>query len=320
MALLELAGAYFLDLLLGDPRIVPHPVRWIGGMIGRVEKIVRTYASGAHMEKLGGVALLIVIVGCAYCGARLILQASATLSRVVEAIIVIYLAFTALATRSLADEAMAVYRSLGAGKIDEARKRLSFIVGRDTHELDEPEIVRATVETVAENASDGVGGPLFYLAVGGVPLALAYKAVNTLDSMVGYKNKQYLNLGWASARFDDLANYIPARITALALVVSALVQGKDCAGAWRTFRRDSRNHPSPNSGCPEAAMAGALGIRLGGLSHYGGIASHKPYIGDVKRPLTREVIQESVALLYGASFLMFLLALALIFLLEKAVL
>lgn len=320
MVLFELAGAYFLDLLLGDPRVAPHPVRWIGGMISRVEKLFRGCAFGAYRERVAGVALLVVVVGCTYGAAALALDAAAALSRVAAAIVATYLAYTALATRSLADEAMAVYRALDSGDVAKARERLSGIVGRDTDELDEPEIVRAAVETVAENSSDGVGAPLFYLAVGGVPLALAYKAVNTLDSMVGYKNDRYLNLGWASARFDDLVNYIPARITALALVVSALVLGKDFAGAWRIFRRDSKNHPSPNSGCPEAAMAGALGIKLGGLSHYRGLASHKPHIGDLKRPLSREVIKESVALLYGASLLMFLLALTVIFLVEKAVL
>ncbi|MDH4099322.1 MAG: adenosylcobinamide-phosphate synthase CbiB [Nitrospirota bacterium] len=316
MAILELAGAYILDLVLGDPRNAPHPVRWIGGLIGRMERGIRKVVSGERMEKIAGVVLLAVIVGGTYYVAWLTLKAAAV-SWIIEAVVVVYLAYTALATRSLADEAMAIYRLLAAENLPEARQRLSWIVGRDTGSLDEAEIVRATVETVAENASDGVGAPLFYLALGGVPLALAYKAVNTLDSMVGYKNERYRNLGWASARFDDLANYVPARLTALALVASAFVLRKDTAGAWRIFRRDRKNHPSPNSGCPEAAMAGALGVRIGGLSHYGGGASHKPLIGDAEKPLTRETIREGVAMLYSASFFMFLLAAALMFLLGK---
>lgn len=319
MVVLEFVGAFCLDLILGDPRRLPHPVRWIGRGIARVEAVLRRVTSGAPAEKAAGVALLGIVVITTYLLSFLALEAAGSLSLIFVSVLTVYLGFTALATRTLADEALAIYRALEAGDMAKARTRLSFIVGRDTLNLDEEEIVRATVETVAENASDGVGAPLFYLALGGVPLALSYKAVNTLDSMVGYKNERYRNLGWASARFDDAVNYLPARVTALALVAAAFVLGKSPGNAWRMVRRDGRNHPSPNSGYPEAAVAGALGVRLGGLNHYQGAPSLKPFIGEPVKGMTRDTIREAVALLYGASLLMFLCAVAVMVICGRAV-
>ncbi|HLO25804.1 MAG TPA: adenosylcobinamide-phosphate synthase CbiB, partial [Geobacteraceae bacterium] len=194
--------------------------------------------------------------------------------------------------------------ALARGDIGEARRNLSYIVGRDSANLDEPEIWRATVETVAENSSDGVIAPLFYLMLGGPPLALAYKAINTLDSMVGYKNEQYLQFGWASARCDDLANWLPARLTGLLMVLAAPLAGLSMTRAWWMMARDGHNHASPNSGIPEAAAAGALGVQLGGTNRYFGKPVAKPTIGDALKPLSREAYRGAVRLMYGAEGLL----------------
>ena len=197
---------------------------------------------------------------------------------------------------------------LDAKNLDGARNELSCLVGRDTSSLDEKGITRALLETVAENTSDGVIAPLFYLAIGGPPLAMAYKAINTLDSMVGYKNEKYLYFGRASARLDDIANYIPARITAILLAVAAFILRKDWRRAWRITLRDSGNHPSPNSGYPEAAVAGALGRRLGGLSYYGGMPSNKPFIGDDAGEFQVRDVREAGRLMLMTSALMVLIS------------
>ena len=218
--------------------------------------------------------------------------------------VAVFLAWTCLAARSLHGESRLVAEALARGDIGEARRYLSYIVGRDTADLDEPEIWRATVETVAENTSDGVIAPLFYLMLGGPVLALAYKAVNTLDSMVGYKNDRYLLFGWASARCDDLANWLPARLTGLLMVLAAPFTGLSLTGAWWIMVRDGRNHASPNSGIPEAAAAGALGVQLGGTNRYFGKPVAKPTIGDALKPLSREAYRGAVRLMYGAEGLL----------------
>jgi adenosylcobinamide-phosphate synthase len=200
-----------------------------------------------------------------------------------------------------------VAAALANGNRPEARKFLSYIVGRDTDNLEEPEIWRGTVETVAENSSDGVMAPLLFLMIGGPIAGLAYKAVNTLDSMVGYKNEQYLLFGRASARCDDLVNYVPARLTGMLLTVAALLPGLSMKNAWRVMRRDGRNHSSPNSGIPEAAAAGALGVQLGGTNYYFGKPVEKPTIGDPLQPLDRAAWQGAVRLMYAAEALLLLL-------------
>jgi adenosylcobinamide-phosphate synthase len=218
----------------------------------------------------------------------------------------VVLSWHCLAARSLQQESALVADALGGGDLAAARKSLSFIVGRDTADLAEPEIWRGAVETVAENSSDGVIAPLFCLMLGGPVLGLAYKAVNTLDSMVGYKNETYLLFGRASAKFDDLANWLPARLTGLLIVMAAPAAGLSAAGAWRIMRRDGRNHSSPNSGIPEAAVAGALGVQLGGTISYFGRPVAKPTIGDPRRPLDRRAWQGAVRLMYGAELLLLL--------------
>ncbi len=316
--------AYLLDLLFGDPQWLPHPVRAIGLLIQRFESILRRIARTPRTEKIAGVVLVFLIVFLVYFASQGIILIAHRFSSSLGFTISALLAYTTLAARGLADAARRVLKKLEEGDIEAARYELSLIVGRDTQSLDEPEIVRAVVETVAENASDGVIAPLFYLAIGGPALALAYKAVNTLDSMVGYRNARYLHFGWAAARLDDLANFIPARITAVLICLSAVMGRRltplvssailfprtgleprtvnsELFSPWRVLIRDCNNHTSPNSGYPEAAMAGALGIRLGGPSTYAGQLSLKPFIGEADRLIAKKHIEKSIQLLYSAT-------------------
>jgi adenosylcobinamide-phosphate synthase len=294
-------AAILLDLLLGDPRWLPHPVVWIGRLITALEKGLRRLIRN---ERLAGVLLLVTTVGIT-CGIALaVLKGAYAISPYMGFVVAVFLSYTSLAARSLHRESRLVADALARGNFVEARRYLSYIVGRDTAALDEPEIWRATVETVAENTSDGVIAPLFFLMLGGPPLALAYKAINTLDSMVGYKNERYLRFGWASARCDDLANWLPARLTGLLMVLAAPLAGLSARRAWWIMVRDSRNHSSPNSGISEAAAAGALGVRLGGTNRYFGKPVEKPTIGDALRPLSLEAYRGAVRLIYCAELLL----------------
>ncbi len=296
--------ALLLDLCLGDPRRLPHPVVGIGRMIAGLEKILRRLI---RSERLGGVLLLIVIVGVTYLAAVLRRKGAYAVHPYLGFAVAAVLSWTCLAARSLHVESKLVADRLTAGDLEGARLYLSRIVGRDTDGLTEPEIWRALVETVAENTSDGVIAPLFYLMLGGPALGLAYKAVNTLDSMVGYKNERYLLFGRASARFDDLVNWLPARLTGLLMVATAPLVRLSGKGAFRIMVRDGRNHSSPNSGIPEAAAAGALGVMLGGTNRYFGKPVEKPTIGDPLRSLSAESWRGVVRLMYGATALMLLL-------------
>lgn len=295
-----LIAAVLLDLLLGDPRWFPHPVVFIGRFITALEKVLRRLIAN---ETLGGVTLLVVTVGLTYGASWALLRGAYAVNSYLGLFVSVILSWSCLAARSLHLESKLVADVLAGGDLAAARRNLARIVGRDTAGLDEAEVWRATVETVAENSSDGVIAPLFFLILGGPPLALAYKAANTLDSMVGYKNERYLKFGWASARFDDLANFIPARLTAFLMTAAAPLVGLSGRGAWRIARRDSRNHSSPNSGFPEAAAAGALGVRLGGTNSYGGVRVAKPTIGESRKPLSAEAWRGAVRLMYGAEAL-----------------
>lgn len=288
--------AFFLDLLIGDPRWLPHPVRIIGKAIKVAEDLLRRLCTSTLREKGIGVLLVLLIVGLTAFGAFVVQRGigliSAHLSMYLGAALMVWFVATTIATRELLGSVQLVVNTVKTGNLADARCHLSMIVGRDTEDLSERDVIKAALETLGENLSDGVIAPLFYLAVGGLPGAMAYKAVNTLDSMVGYKNDRYLHFGWAAARLDDAANYIPARITGLLIVLAAFVTGVftkggspfgRAAGSFRILRRDGRNHTSPNSGVPEAAMAGALGIRMGGPSPYGGRIVEKPYIGEQER-------------------------------------
>ena len=306
-----LAG-YLLDLCLGDPHSMPHPVRAIGNLIVWLEKYLRP-AGKKHAtergERRAGVLFvcLVLLVTGSVAGAILWISrlGGIWIQTVVEAVMTYYL----LAARSLRDESMAVCRKLEAGEIEEARYAVSMIVGRDTKPLSEAGIARAAVETVAENASDGVIAPLFYLAIGGPLLGWLYKAVNTMDSMVGYKNDRYLHFGRAAAKLDDLVNLIPSRLAALLLIVSAYLLRYDGKTAYRIWRRDRRNHKSPKSAQTESACAGALGLRLAGDAWNFGKLVPKPYIGDEIHPIEPQDIRRVNRLMYGAAGIMGIIAL-----------
>ncbi len=277
-AALPLLLAVVADALLGDPPSWPHLVRVMGGAITSLEDwLRRRYASPAELG-LAGVVLVIAVVGGSWLAAALVLGLAGGLWRMLGMGLAALLAFQCLAAGQLWREARAVAQPLAAGHLAEARRRLALIVGRDTASLDEQGVARALIETMAENLNDGVVAPLFYLALGGAPLAVAYKAVNTLDSMVGYRNARYQDLGRAAARLDDVCGYLPARLTAVLLAVACPLLGLSAAQAWGAARSDHGQHKSPNSGWPEAAAAGALGVRLGGPSTYGGQLVDKPWI------------------------------------------
>ena len=298
-----LISAIILDLLIGDPRWFPHPVVYMGKLIMVLEKVLRRLVTN---ERVGGIILLVLTVSITVGLAFALLKVAYAVSPCLGFAVAVILSWSCIAARSLHRESRLVAYALGMGDLAAARRYLSNIVGRDTAELDEPEIWRATVETVAENTSDGVIAPLFYLCLGGPVLAIAYKAINTLDSMVGYRNERYLKLGRASARFDDLANFIPARITGLLMVASAPLFGLSAGNSWRIMRRDGRNHSSPNSGIPEAAVAGALGIRLGGTNLYAGKPVAKPTIGDAIQQISQASWRGAVRLMYGSEALLVL--------------
>ncbi|MBI5101064.1 MAG: cobalamin biosynthesis protein CobD [Nitrospirae bacterium] len=303
---LELTLAFLLDLAIGDPRWLPHPVRIIGSAVTRLENLLRPRLTGSR-EKMAGVVLVVLIVlpsaGVIALVERL-LRTEGGIPMVVGRAVIIYLVGTTLALRELTASAVKVIKAVKAGMADEARADLGMIVGRDTKTLTDDGVLRATIETLAENLSDGIIAPVFYLAIGGLPLAIAYKAVNTLDSMVGYKNERYIRFGWAAAKLDDIANYIPARVSGLLIALASFIvfRSVSIAGySFKTMLRDGRNHTSPNSGIPESAMAGALGVRLGGPSTYGGMVVDKPYIGDSRNDDYLAASNTAVTIVFAAS-------------------
>ena len=297
MTALEISAAYVVDLFFGDPPGYPHPVRLIGQTISLLEKKFLQRAHTPWMQRFFGVILAVTIVSGAGIFTWAIIWMAGWVHPLFSSVIVIFFAYTTLATRNLYDEPRKVIRALEQGDLNLARKEVGFLVGRDTDHLDEKEICRALIETVSENTSDGIVAPLFYLLIGGPPLAMAYKALNTLDSMVGYRNDRYRYLGWASARGDDLANLIPSRLTALLFILTSFILKKNWKATWRITWRDGRKSTSPNSGYPEAAMAGALGIRLGGKNSYFGRVEEKPFIGEPERSIDRNTVKESLHLM-----------------------
>ena len=288
-----------IDLLVGDPRVLYHPVRFIGLMIDFFEKVFRKlFRIGEQGEKVAGYFLLICVVLFSMAIPLIILiiayRAEFWIGFVLEA----FMCYQIFATKALKDESMKVYEKLREGDLQGSRFAVSMIVGRDTDNLDFKGITKATVETIAENTADGVIAPLFYMIIGGPVLGFAYKAVNTLDSMVGYKNKEYINFGRASARFDDVVNYIPARISACIMIFSSWLAGFNCKNAYKIYRRDRYNHKSPNSAQTEAVVAGALEIELAGDAMYFGELYKKPKIGDPIREIEALDIKKTNRLLY----------------------
>lgn len=308
--------AYPLDLVIGDPVWLPHPVRMMGKTILKVETLLRRYAKTPFAQKLAGIVLVIIIVLPAFIITALITGMVYHLHHrsliIMGNIILVCLVSTTIAVKELINEGKMVIKAVKDGKLETARSRLSRLVGRDTCTLSREKVLRATMETLSENLSDGIIAPMFYLAIGGLPFAMGYKAINTLDSMVGYKNERYMHFGFASARLDDIANYIPARITGtLIIITSMILYGWSTAvNAFHTMFRDGRKHPSPNAGIPEAAMAGALGVMLGGPSLYNGIPVEKPFIGtDTDNdPLLQS--GRSVSIVRFASFIGFCMTIA----------
>lgn len=305
-----LALAYSLDWLIGDPAWLPHPVRWMGRMISVGERLLRVMARGPITEFFAGGALALAVVGIFGVGSWLLLLWLRNWKPGLAFVVTVYFAASVLATRSLLDEARAVRRFMANQDLPSARRQLARIVGRDTENLSAAEVTRATIETLGESAADGIVAPMLYLAIGGVPLALAYKAVNTLDSVIGHRGKRYEFFGKSAARLDDVVNFIPARLTALLFVGAAWILRLDFRGAWRVMRRDGGKHSSPNAGRPEAAMAGALGVRLGGTNFYDGEAHHGQFLGDSHTDLDQQTLGNALRLTSCVSLLMFSLCLA----------
>ena len=302
MNLLSIYTGYALDLIIGDPYSFPHPVRYIGKLISIVEKQIRKITSSDKGLKIAGFFLWFIVVGATFGITTLVLQLF-KFNKVAYFIVNTILIYTTLATKCLKDESVKIYKVLKTGDLEKSRIQLSYIVGRDTTNLNEKEIVRATVETVAENTVDGIIAPLFYGFIGGAPLAMAYKAVNTLDSTVGYKNDKYYYLGFASAKIDDIANYIPARLGVILLSLGSLFAGFNFKNALKIGIRDRKNHKSPNCAFSEGAVAGALGIQLGGTNVYFGKEVYKPTIGDKTREIEIEDIVRTNKIMYSSSII-----------------
>ena len=296
-------GAYIIDILVGDPRWFPHPVVIVGRWTRFVEGKIRTHTTRAS-EKKRGIVLWFSVVIPTFFLTYGITEVSFSFGALCGMITTAMLASLTLATRSLYEESKAVIVALRCEDMEGARKNLSMIVGRDTENLDEAGILRAVIETVSENLSDGIVAPMFYLTVGGVPLAMAYKAVNTLDSMVGYKDAKYMDIGCFSAKMDDVLNWAPARITGFIITIASLILRFNWRDSWRIMRRDGRNHSSPNSGIPEAAAAGALGIQVGGKISYFGKITCKPTIGDRLKEIDKKDVKKAWAIMFTSSLLM----------------
>ena len=294
-----ISTAFLLDLILGDPGRFPHPVRAMGWFATRLETQTRKFSSAFR----AGIISTLAVVGSAFGITWLLLEGAALIHPLANFAVEAFLIYTTLSVRSLYDESRPVLQSLKSGDLPAARNWLSRIVGRDTVNLNKNEISRATVETISESFVDGVLAPLFFAFIGGAPLAMAYKAVNTLDSMFGYRNERYREFGTFPARLDDAANWIPARLSALLLPIATFFTGHNGWRALTTAFRDGRKHLSPNSGFPEAAMAGALGIQLGGSSSYQGTLVSKPTLGESLRNIDQNDIKQSQIIMITASVL-----------------
>lgn len=295
---------YFLDLAIGDPRWLYHPVCAIGKLIAFLEKgIRRMFPKTDRGELAGGVLEVLLVCAVCFCVPFACIHVLYAWNPVAGCILESFWCCQLLATRSLKTESMKVYDKLENGTLDEARYAVSMIVGRDTQSLTAEGVTKAAVETVAENTSDGVIAPMFYMAVGGVPLMFLYKGINTMDSMLGYKNEKYLYFGRCAAKLDDAANYLPSRISAWLMLLAGTLMGMDGHYAKKIYLRDRRNHASPNSAQTEAVMAGALKVQLAGNAYYFGKLYEKPSIGDPVRPIETEDIQRANNLLYVTSFL-----------------
>ena len=295
-----LISAYILDLIFGDPYSFPHPVKFIGNMIARLEKF---FFATLINKLLSGLITFLIVVVTTYFATVLLINISYSLNSYLGIAVEILLTYTVLSAKCLEVEAVKVQRELRAKNLENSRKSLSYIVGRDTKELDFSQIIKAVIETVAENTVDGVISPIFYLCLGGVPLAMAFKAISTLDSMIGYRNEKYEEFGKVSARADDVANFIPARLSVIFFTISAFLLRLDYKNAFLICMRDRKNHLSPNCAYSESLTAGALGIQLGGSHYYGGKLVEKQKIGDDLRKADVDDITNTVNMLRIVTFL-----------------
>lgn len=295
--------AYVLDLIFGDPQNIIHPVQIIGKMINIGEKSLlgKKYKSDRKYKFFAGMILNITVISLTYGITYLIRRTSE--NSIILTVAEIYLMYTIFSINSLAREGNRVYNILKEGNIERARKDLSYLVSRDTETMDEKMIIRSTMETISENTVDGIVAPMLYMFLGGLPLSMTYKAINTFDSMVGYKNEKYMDFGKFSAKLDDVANFIPARITGILIVIASMILGYDYKNSLKIFIRDRKNHSSPNSGHAEVRVAGALGVQFGGRVSYFGKEVDKPVIGDKIKDFELEDIKKNIKIMYAASFL-----------------
>ena len=303
--------AFLIDALIGDPRSRLHPVVLIGNLISLLEKLLRRDLDRPTKKILKGGVLVSVVVTVALLvglGIEVLMQDVPSLAAqiFIQALVLSFM----ISPRSLGDAGREIYYLLERENLARARQKVGWIVGRDTQNLNEAEVTRATVETVAENTVDGIISPLFYFAVGGLPLAIAYRAINTMDSMLGYKNDKYLYFGRVAARLDDVANFIPARLTGLLFICAAVVLNLDYKNALKMMRRDARKHPSPNGGWAEATVAGALRIRLGGMNYYFGKPHFRAYMGEPEENLEAVHILGAIRMMYTATILFLMIACA----------
>ncbi|NLL80734.1 MAG: cobalamin biosynthesis protein CobD [Tissierellia bacterium] len=308
--MIDLLIAVFLDFIVGDPYNFPHPVKLMGKLISFEEKVARRISKSNEVLKLMGLIVVCVNVFLGFCIPFVLLKLLIPY-RILYRIVNIYLIYTCIAARSLDYEANMVKGELDKGII-QGRERLSYIVGRETSNLNEEEIIKATVETISENTSDGVIGPLIYVVLLGAPAGLAYKFINTMDSMLGYMNDKYKYLGYFPAKIDDLFNFLPARFTAILMNISSIGRF-DVINGVKILVRDKRNHKSPNSGYPESATAGLLGIQLGGGNYYHGTYVDKPYIGDPINEVNKEHIKRSIEIMYRTEIVFIIFALLIYF-------
>jgi len=300
----SIVAGYLFDWIAGDPEWMPHPVRAIGGAIEQGERLLRSPNQTAEIQLVAGGALTFAIVATSYMGTQWVIRRAHRRGCGVGFLAESALAWTCLASRNLHDEASSVMAALERDDLILARQRLARIVGRDTETLEEPEVLRALIETLAESASDGVIAPLFYMALGGVPLAMAYKAINTLDSMIGHADEHYFYFGKAAARLDDIANFLPARLTAFGIAASAIfIEDASPGSAIKTWLSDGNKHKSPNAGQPEGAMAGALKIRLGGANFYDGVLTPTPTIGERFAQTSRHNAKQAIRIVAAVSSL-----------------
>ncbi len=303
-SLYALILGFCLDLLIGDPHGIPHPVVYIGKLIDVTEKGMRKiFPKTVRGENFAGAAIWLILVIVSTALPALLLWLAYGVSRWLGLLFETIMCAQILATKSLRQESMKVYQALQTGDLEKARHAVSMIVGRDTQRLDEAGVARAAVETVAENTSDGIIAPMLFLAIGGAPLGFFYKAVNTMDSMLGYVEMPYKNVGLVPAKMDDFFNFLPARISALLMLAAGAVLGMDGKNGWKIFKRDRYNHASPNSAQTESVCAGLLGLRLAGDAWYHGVLHKKKYIGDPLREIEPEDIPKACRLLYATAFL-----------------